>query len=179
MKFILKPVKPGRNFCEGHNLIAWHSLGDGTPQSGVFFWFEPGCCCGPRAKLLDNSLIMNHKQIFPPSTLRWIYKHLVVLEVRPVSVRQSCPAATQLPSLPAQVFLGCDPAALLILWDELSSSCGYLSLQAMLSQCVKHLSPMSWNPLQFLVFSLKNAELLIRAANRGNGNPLHPQTCSG
>lgn len=36
MQFILKLVKPGRNFCEGHNLIAYCNLGDGTPQSGFF-----------------------------------------------------------------------------------------------------------------------------------------------
>lgn len=35
----------------------------------------------------------------PPSMLRWVYKHLLLLGVRPVPVRQSCPAASQLLSL--------------------------------------------------------------------------------
>lgn len=86
-----------------------------------FFSFKPGCCCGPRAKLLDNSLIVspprsNHMQSFPPSMLRRVYKHLVLLEVRPVSVRQSCPAASQPLSLHWCLLMGCDqssqPAAL-------------------------------------------------------------------
>lgn len=70
----------------------------------VFFCFKSGCRRGPRAKLLDNPLVVNppqsnHMHSLPPSMLRWVYKHLLLLGVRPVPVRQSCPAASQLLSL--------------------------------------------------------------------------------
>lgn len=151
----------------------------------VFFCFKSGCCRGPRAKLLDNPLVVNppqsnHVHSLPPSMLRWLYKHLLLLEVRPVPVRQSCPAASQLLSLHRCLQTVIQPAsqpASSPASDKPSSLCGYLSLQGMFSQRVKHPSPSSGNPLQFLVFSLKSAEVLTRAENRGNESLSHPQTC--
>lgn len=147
----------------------------------VFFCFKSGCCCVPRAKLLDNPLVVNppqsnHMHSLPPSMLRWVYKHLLLLEVRPVPVRQSCPAASQLLSLPRCLQTVIQPASSPAS-DKPSSLCGYLSLQGMFFQRVKHPSPLSWNSLQFLVFSLKSAEVLTRAENRGNESLSHPQTC--
>lgn len=37
MQFIPKLAKPGRNFCEGHNLTVCCNLGEGASQSGFFF----------------------------------------------------------------------------------------------------------------------------------------------
>lgn len=163
MQFIPKLVKPGIKLCEGHNLTASHNLGHRALE--LFFCFRSGSCCGPRAKLLDNPLMVNppqssHKHSFSPSVLRCefsptVYRHVLVLDFIPLPVRWSCLPASQLLSLcrclQTVIKAATSPAP-----DKLSSLRRYLSLQGMFSKPVWHPSPSSWNPLQF---SLKSAEL--------------------
>lgn len=96
---------------EAKKKFLWRAQPDSMLQFG---WWDStecffsasnlGVVVDPRPKLLANPLIVNPPRSnpmhsFSPSTVRWVYKHLLVLEVRPVPVRQSCPAASQLLSL--------------------------------------------------------------------------------